>query len=187
MRFNDHSKLVGSHALLSPSKYSWVNYVDDDKLDAMVYASMAAARGTELHELAQRMIRLGERLPESTRTLNMYVNDAIGYRLTPEQTLFYSPNCFGHADAIGFRKNMLRIFDLKTGVIECKMTQLKIYAALFCLEYGRKPTEIEIELRIYQNDEVRTEQGDPLEIVSIMDRIIYYDRRINEIREEVYG
>lgn len=186
MRFNDHSRIVGSHALLSPSKYSWVNY-DEEKLDSMVYSTLAARRGTELHNLAQMMIRLGERLPDTPRTLNQYVNDAIGFRLTPEQMLFYSPNCFGQADAIGFRKDLLRIFDLKTGVNECKFLQLLIYAALFCLEYNQKPTQIQTELRIYQNDEVRIEIADPLEITSIMDKIQYFDRRMNEINEEVFG
>jgi hypothetical protein len=186
MRFNDHSRYAGSHALLSPSKYSWVNY-DEDGLDSMVHRTMAARRGTELHDLAQRMIRLGERLPDTQRTLNRYVNDSIGFRLTPEQILFYSPNSFGQADAVGFRKNLLRIFDLKTGVIECKFTQLVVYAALFCLEYKVKPTSIKVELRIYQNDDVRIEEGDPLEIHSVMDKIIYFDRRMEEMKEEVYG
>jgi hypothetical protein len=153
----------------------------------MVYASLAARRGTELHDLAQRLIRLGERLPDTARTLNQYVNDSIGYRLTPEQMLFYSPNCFGQADAIGFRKNLLRTFDLKTGVNECKFVQLLIYAALFCLEYRMKPTEIEIELRIYQNDEARTLMADPLEVTSIMDKIVFADRRMNQVNEEVFG
>jgi hypothetical protein len=153
----------------------------------MVYNAMASRRGTELHDLAQRLIRLGERLPDTTRTLNAYVNDSIGFRLTPEQVLYYSSNCFGQADAVGFRKNLLRIFDLKTGITECKFAQLAVYAALFCLEYSFKPTEIEIELRIYQNDDVRIEIGDPLEITSIMDKIVYFDRRINEVMEEVYG
>lgn len=47
----------------------------------------------------------------------MYVNDAIGYKMTPEQTLFYSENCFGTADSISYRSGLLRIHDLKTGVI----------------------------------------------------------------------
>lgn len=186
MRFNDHSRFAGSHAVLSPSKYSWVNY-DEDKLAGMVTQTMAARRGTELHNLAQMMIRLGERLPDTGRTLNRYVNDCIGFRLTPEQMLFYSPNCFGQADALGFRKNLLRVFDLKTGATECKFVQLEIYAALFCLEYGFKPTAIEVELRIYQNDDVRIEVGDPVAITSIMDKIIYFDRLMEEVKEEVYG
>jgi hypothetical protein len=186
MRFNEHSNLAGSHALLSPSSYHWVNY-DDQKLDEKVYTSLAAKRGTDLHELAQRMITLGVKLPDTTQTLNSYVNDAIGFRMKPEVTLFYSRNAYGHADAIAFNKNKLRIHDLKTGVIKTKVTQLEVYAALFCLEYDVKALEIEIELRIYQNDEVLIYEGDPLTITSIMDKIVYFDRRIEQIRMEAYG
>lgn len=186
MRFRDHSNLAGSHALLSPSNYHWVNY-DDQKMDAKIFSSFAAQRGTELHDLAQRMIRLGVKLPDTQQTLNAYVNDAIGFRLTPEQPLFYSKNCYGTADTIGFRQNFLRIHDLKTGIITTKVTQLEIYGALFCLEYGVKPNEIEMEFRIYQNDEVRIFEGDPAVIMRIMDQIVYWDRRIEEIRQEVYG
>lgn len=186
MQFNDHSRLAGSHAFLSPSNYSWVNY-DELKLDNAVVASFAARRGTELHDLAQRLIRQGVRLPDTTETLNSYVNDAIGFRMTPEQTLFYSVNCYGQADAISFGRNKLRIHDLKTGVTRSKMTQLEVYAALFCLEYDVKPSEIEIELRIYQNDSVEIEEGDILSITRIMDLIVVFDRRINALKEEVYG
>lgn len=186
MKFREHLNLSGTHALLSPSNYHWVNY-DEQKLDARVIASFAARRGSDLHDLAQRMIRLGVKLPETTQTLNMYVNDAIGFRMAPEQTLFYSANCYGTTDAIGFNRNKLRIHDLKTGIIQTKVTQLEVYAALFCLEYGFKPTEIEMELRIYQNDEIHVFEGDPLTIVTIMDRIVVFDRRIEELRKEAYG
>lgn len=187
MRFNEHSKLAGNnHAFLSPSSYHWVNY-DEQKMDASIFSSFASRRGTDLHELAQRMIRLGVKLPDTTATLNRYVNDAIGFRMTPEQTLYYSPNCYGHADAISFRPNKLRIHDLKTGINKCKVTQLEVYAALFCLEYGFKPTQLEIELRIYQNDSVEIYDGDVLEITRIMDHIVVFDRRIEELRMEAYG
>lgn len=186
MRFRDHSKLLGSHALLSPSNYHWVNY-SEDKLDAYIMTSFAARRGSELHDLAQRLIHLGVKLPKTSETLNMYVNDAIGFRMAPEQTLFYSNNCYGTTDAISFTKNKLRIHDLKTGVTKCKVTQLEVYAALFCLEYGFKPVDIEMELRIYQNDAVEAYEGDPLTITSIMDQIVVFDRRIEQLRQEVYG
>lgn len=186
MRFREHSDLSGSHALLSPSSYHWVNY-DEDKLDLKVTTAFAARRGSDLHDLAQRMITLGVKLPETTQTLNAYVNDAIGFRMQPEQTLFYSKNCYGTADAIGFRREKLRIHDLKTGVLPTKVTQLEVYAALFCLEYGFKPIEIGIELRIYQNDEVQIFEGDPLMITNIMDKIVVFDRRIEELRMEAYG
>ena len=29
-----------------------------------------------------------------------YVNDGVGFKLTPEQILYYSPYCYGTADAI---------------------------------------------------------------------------------------
>jgi hypothetical protein len=186
MRFNQHSTLAGSHALLSPSNYSWVNY-DEEKLDARIITAFAAQRGTELHDLAHRMIRLGVKLPDTAETLNAYVNDAIGFRLVPEQMLFYSKNCYGQADAMGFRANKLRIHDLKTGVTPTKVTQLEVYGALFCLEYDVKPLEIEMEFRIYQNDDVRIYEGDPITIVNIMDKIVYFDRRIDQLRMEAYG
>ena len=50
-------------------------------------------------------------------------------KMTPEQILYYSDNCFGTADAILFRNNFLRIHDLKTGKIPAHMEQLEIYAS----------------------------------------------------------
>jgi len=189
MRFNDHSKHAGSHAFMSPSSYSWVNY-DEQKMDARIYASFAARRGTDLHDVAQRLIKLGVKLPDTQETINAYVNDCIGFRMTPEQTLYFSSNCFGTADAIGFRSSKLRIFDLKTGINKTSMMQLLIYVALFCLEYGVKPVEIETELRIYQNDDIFIEDNQEvivLEVTRIMSQIIVYDKRIREMEAEVYG
>ena len=67
--------------------------------------------------MAAEHIRLGMRIPCNKVTFNAYVNDAIGYRMTPEQVLYYSPNVYGTADAIRFYENsrFLRIHDLKTG------------------------------------------------------------------------
>jgi len=186
MRFREHSNLSGSHALLSPSSYHWVNY-DEDRLDTKVTTAFAAKRGSDLHDLAQRMITLGVKLPESSATLNQYVNDAIGFRMKPEQTLYYSANCYGTTDTIAFRRNFLRIHDLKTGVTPTKVTQLEVYGALFCLEYGFKPIDIGMEFRIYQNDEVQIFEGDPLTVTNIMDKIVVFDRRIEELRMEAYG
>src|ERR1700741_3181925 len=154
LRFNQHSQLKEKHAFLSASKSSWLNY-DEDKLYRVFLSNMAAQRGTDLHKLANDLIRLGVKLPQTRTTMNMYVNDAIGYRMTPELILFYSPNCFGTVDAICFRKNKLRIHDLKTGTMKTGERQLEVYAALFCLEYNFDPHNIIIELRVYQNDEVR--------------------------------
>lgn len=183
MNFNRHSDLVGQHAFLSASKYHWINY-SDEKLDRVFTAAMAAQRGTELHALAHECIRLRQRLPTSSKTMHMYVNDAIGYKMQIEQILYYSENAFGTADTIAFRKNKLRIHDLKTGFTPCSEHQLEVYAALFCLEYRFKPSDIEIEMRIYQNDEVRIYEADPDVITHIMDRIVTFDRRITQLRLE---
>ena len=182
MNYNKHSNLEGQHAFLGASKYHWINY-DEDKLMESYSSFMAAQKGTELHEFAAQCIRLRQKLPKSQKTLNMYVNDAIGYRMVPEQILYYSDNCFGTADAISSldqvaKTGFLRIHDYKSGVTPAKMEQLKIYAALFCLEYRIKPTDIEIELRIYQNDEVLVHNPSPEDIVQIMDKIVHLNNII---------
>lgn len=183
MNFNRHLNLEGQHALLGASKYHWINYTDAKIAD--YYAKvLASQKGTELHDFAARCISLGIKLPKSRKTLNMYVNDAIGFKMTPEQVLCYSENCFGTTDAISFRKNMLRIHDLKTGVTPAHMEQLYIYAALFCLEYGIKPSDINMELRIYQNDEILYKNPTAETILPIMDRIVTSDKIIRQIREQ---
>lgn len=184
MLFNKHLQLVGKHAVLSASKSSWLNY-DEDKMDRVFLSNMAAQRGTDLHSLACELIRLGVKLPDNTTTMSLYVNDCIGFRMTPELVLFYSNNAFGTSDAVSFRNNKLRISDLKTGVLKTSERQLEIYAALFCLEYRVKPFDIEIELRIYQNDECRVYDAQAVDISLIMEKIIAFDRRIETLREEV--
>lgn len=183
MNFNKHSDLVGKHAILSASKYNWINY-DVDKLRQVYRNMQAAQQGTELHDLASRLIRNHVRLPKSKQTLNLYVNDAIGYRMTPEQPLFYSQNWFGTADAISCRDGLLRIHDLKTGELEAKMTQLEIYAALYCLEYGEKPSKLDMELRIYQNNGVLVHKPDPSDIQVIMNKGIAFDKEIEKMKRE---
>jgi hypothetical protein len=174
MIFNTHSRLEGQHAFLSASSYHWINY-DEDKIDRVFAASLAARRGTELHALAHNLIRLGVKLEDSPKTLNQYVNDAIGFHMLPEQILYYSDNAFGTADAISFRNNILRISDLKTGVNPAHVHQLEVYAAFFCLEYRFKPFNIPMEFRIYQSDEIREYIGDPDSIMHIMDKIVTFD------------
>lgn len=184
MNYNTHSHMDGRHAFLSPSSYHWINY-DDEKLDNTFIRRQASAMGTRMHELAEECILLGVKLPRTMKTLNMYVNDAIGFRMRPEQVLYYSDNCFGTADAISFRRNLLRICDLKTGVTPGSMNQLEVYAALFCLEYTKSPNDIRIELRIYQNDETVIHIPEPENILYIMDKIITFDKRIETVKAEV--
>ena len=181
MNFNKHSRLTGHHAFLSASKYHWINY-SEEKLVKSFAKYQAAQRGTELHELARRCIELGVKLPKTNKTLNLYVNDAIGFKMQTEQVLYYSDNCFGTADTISFRKNVLRIHDLKTGETPASVNQLLVYAALFCLEYNTKPVDIETELRLYQQDEVFVHIPEPEEIFNIMDKIIAFDKRIEELK-----
>lgn len=183
MNFNRHSNFEGMHAFLGASKYHWLNY-DDEKIATAYMNHLATLKGTQLHEFAAQCIRLAQKLPRSKQTLNMYVNDAIGFKMIPEQILVYSENCFGTADTISFRNDFLRIHDLKTGVTPAHMRQLEIYAALFCLEYNIKPGEIDMELRIYQNDDVQIENPNAEIIAPIMDKIITGDKIIKKIREQ---
>lgn len=183
MNWNDHSKLKGEHAFLSASKHSWINY-DIEKLRTTYINHQAAIKGTELHDFACKCIELNQKLPRSKKTLNLYVNDAIGFRMTPEQVLYFSSNVFGTADAISFRNNELRIHDLKTGISPVSMHQLEIYAALFCLEYGEDPNKIDMELRIYQSNEVLVHNPNPDEIFDIMEKIILFDKEIEKIKSE---
>lgn len=180
MIFSKRYEFGDEHAFLSPSKYHWINY-DPEKLTAVYGNWCAAKRGTRLHEFAKECIELGIKLPRAQKTLNMFVNDAIGFRMTPEQGLFYSENCFGTADAIAFNRNLLRIHDLKNGVTKSSMTQLEIYAALFCLEYGYNPIDIEIELRIYQNDEILIHR--PEAISDLMEIVIRADKHISALKQ----
>ena len=110
MIFNRHSELADLHAFLGASKYHWINY-DDEKLADAYLSYQNVRRGTVLHDFAAQCIQLKQKLPKSKKTLNRYVNDAISYNMSPEQPLFYSPNCFGTADAISFNNGHLRIHD----------------------------------------------------------------------------
>lgn len=182
MNWNNHSKIVGMHAFLGASKYAWLNY-DDAKLIDIYTNAQAVARGTKLHALAASLIELNQPLPRSRKTLNMYVNDAIGFKMDPEVVLFYSENLFGTADSISFRNNFLRIHDLKTGVNPAKMDQLMIYAAFFCLEYNKKPGEIQMELRIYQNNDIQIFNPTAEDILPIMDKAVHFDKVLKQLKE----
>ena len=181
MIFNQHKNLEGLHAPFSPSQSSWLRY-DDEKALEVYENRQAAEMGTKLHDWAKRTIDLGIKQPRSKKTIYAYVNDAIGYKMDTEVILFYSERFFGTADAISFRKMFLRIHDLKTGKHEAKMEQLLIYAALFCLEYKVKPTDLEgCELRIYQSDEVVYYNPTPEEIQQVINKIIHLDNFLSKI------
>lgn len=190
MIWNKHYSLEGSHAFLSPSQSSWVNY-DDDKLIERFENQLAVKRGTELHAYAEMAIKHGILQPESKETLYNYINDAIRYRMDPEVVLYFSKWCYGTADAISFRIEpklsrdvpTLRIHDLKTGTTPAKLRQLQVYAALFCLEYDFLPIDILIVLRIYQADDILEMMPESNDIVPIMDKIKRFNEIINRLEK----
>jgi hypothetical protein len=184
MNFNKHYDLVGQHAFLSASKYHWVNY-DEEKVLHSFTKFQAIQRGTKLHDIARQLIEARIRLPKTKTAFNAYVNDAIGFRMTPELVLFYSVNAFGTTDAISFRDDLLRIHDLKTGESPVSVKQLEVYAALFCLEYEIEPKDILFELRIYQGDEVLIHKPEPEDIKEIMDKIVRFDKKIELLKADM--
>lgn len=184
MNFTRHLNLEGLHAPFSPSQSAWLRYNDKKAIDT--YENKKAAEmGSRLHAWAKETIDLGIRQPRSQKTLSAYVNDAIGYKMSTEVVLYYSDLFFGTADAICFRNNFLRIHDLKTGVTPVHMEQLEIYAALFCLEYKVKPGDIDMELRIYQNDKVLVHNPTAEDIAPIIDKIVHLNKVIKRRNEEV--
>lgn len=183
MNFEKHLNLEGLHAPFSPSQSSWLRYDDEKALE--VYANRKASEiGTKLHQWAKDTIDLGIKQPRSKKTLYAYVNDAIGFKMSTEVVLFYSRRFFGTADSISFRNGVLRIHDLKTGKIPAHMEQLEIYAALFCLEYKVKPGDIEMELRIYQNDEILYHNPTAEDILPIMDKIVHLNKLLEKMDNE---
>ena len=140
--------------------YIYRKYFDDEK-------DCLSPRGEKLLNGVSRMSR------DIFATVQSYINDCIGFYMTPEQKLVYDPTYFfGTADCISFRNDELRIHDLKTGRVRAHMDQLLVYAAFFCLEYKIDPKKLKlIELRIYQNNEVAVDQPEPEEIMEIMNKI----------------
>ena len=183
MNFNQHYKQRGLHAVFSPSQCSWLRY-DDEKALSVYVNKQASERGSRLHAWAKETIDLGIKQPKSKKTLYMYVNDAIGYKMDTEVVLYYSDRFFGTADAICFRKNFLRIHDLKTGENPAHLELLELYAPLFCLEYMVKPETIEMELRLYQNNEVIYHNPDPKDIRAIMNHIVHLDQLLSDFEAE---
>lgn len=209
MNWNDHSDLSGKHSILAPSGVSWVEYLDDDfdAIGRMCKSLYSQQIGTKLHEYAYWRIKEGKKLHKSDKdTLYVelrrsyipryiidldsiyeaymtYVNDAIGFGMTPEVPLVYDPKiCFGTADTIAFRKDALRIHDYKSGKNPGNMKQLETYAALFCLEYTHNPSDISIELRIYQQDNMVIANPEPELIQSRMDKIVNLTNSIQMIQ-----
>lgn len=207
----DHSKDIpqGSHAILSPSSYSWLNY-DEDKLYSVLQSRWANTIGTLLHELASKLIKnkitvtksearkmiqlylLENNVPRVfidpnryVENFTNYVKDCIGFDMRTEQPLKYSEFAFGTADAISFneKKSQLKIFDYKSGVTQPSIHQLETYAAYFFLEYHIKPKDVNTELRIYWNNEIIVGEPTPAIILPIMDQTIKLDTYLQKITQ----
>ena len=183
MQFNRYPRLEGLHAPFSASQSHWLRY-DDDKAVQTYLNKKATEMGTRLHEWAKETIDLGIKQPRSKKTIYSYINDAIGFKMNTEVVLYYSDYFFGTADAISFRNNFLRIHDLKTGKTPAHMEQLLVYVALFCLEYDVKPGEIDIECRIYQNDDILYCNPTAEDILPIMDRIVHLNKILLKVDKE---
>ncbi len=206
MNWNQHRNLEGSHAFLSASKYSWLSKSNEEIVQSYTN-SFAQAIGTMTHAFAADYIRFREKLRKSDSralkidlmrrgipeyaidirgffpTVMSYVNDSIDYMMDPEVLLYYSDLCFGTADAIQVSDKVLRIHDLKTGTTVAKIEQLKIYAALFYLEYDVKPERLRTELRIYQSDDILVHEPEVDEIREVMNAIVEKDRVLQKLKE----
>lgn len=215
--WNDHHELEGKHAFLGASQHRWLGY-DDATLIARYSSQFAPAIGTALHDLAKECINariklnrgdkhiidmamyrayIPKKVYDANAIINLlaaYVNDAIGFRMSPEVVLYYSKNCFGTTDAIAYNEyeHVLRIHDFKSGSTPASFDQLVVYAALFYLEYKLKPSNHTTILRIYQR--VLDENGDeqecpyteiiakPEDIEIVMDRIKSADSVIQDFK-----
>lgn len=179
----------GTHAILGASTYSrWWNKTPEEV--GLYFQNMKAVeRGTKLHEMAANDIRMNMLRPRNNLTYNRYVNDAINYRMKAEMGLYYSPFAFGTTDAIIFEDGRLRIHDLKTGTIaKPSMHQLETYAAYFMMQYGPKygfkPTDIDMELRIYWNDGVIKEKPKGPDIQEVMNKLTAASLYLEKVNEE---
>lgn len=212
MIWHDHSRLEGQHALLSPSKKSWLNYDSQSMFDSYA-SSWASTIGTAIHAFAESRIERRKKLTKSCRdsldqylydagipeqlididlyfdNLSSYVNDCIGFRMKPEVLLYLSDDCFGTTDAINYdeKNRILRISDYKSGKTTPSMDQLLIYAALFMIEYKRDLNlelgNIKIELRIYYQNEVLYYEPEANEMAHLIDIILSKNKMLKEIKE----
>lgn len=198
------------HAVLSPSKGSWINY-DKDKMFSYLCSYYATTIGTLIHELAADLIKSKIKVTknEARKMIQLklltndvphfaidvgkyvnnfvaYVNDAISFDMDPEVKVEYSKYAFGTADALRFndKKMQLRIHDYKSGITQPCLRQLEIYAAYFCLEKRIKPKDLQIELRIYWQEEIITGLPTAADIVPLMDKTIEMDKFIKSLKGE---
>ena len=59
-----------------------------------------------------------------------------------------------------------------------------MYTALFCLEYVIDPKDIDIELRIYQSDDILIHNPEVDGIRYIIDKMVAFDKIITKLKIE---
>jgi len=180
--FHKHPELVDKHAFLSPSSHAWQRYTPDHLLD--VYSNMQKKEmGTRIHAFVSEAINLGIKLGTSHTSVNLFVNDAIGFHMSSEVPLYYSDYIFGTADAISFNETTmeLRIHDLKTGNQPVRsFEQLDAYAALFLHEYNQSPYDVTIIQRLYQNSDYTEQIADTASNAALMATMVDFTKLLEE-------
>ena len=177
------------HALFSPSEKAWIRY-DKEKIVNKVQQAEAILRGTLLHELAASCIKLKVTLGKENGIISEYVQDCIQCGCETERQVYYSEYIYGTADAIRFDVDarLLYIFDLKTGEKAVPIDQVLIYAAIWCLEHGISPEDINYDLRIYSNTRpirLATEESGPqvaAQVRKAMDQIVFVNNTTLEYK-----
>ena len=205
-----NKRLVGTHALLSPSSPSWFRYSEEDIVKRYLN-SYATTVGTLVHAYACDAITEKMNLVQRDKkhlvfelrrhkipmevidinyifpTVVRYVNDCIKFDMDPEVLLVYSKYCYGTTDAISFDGDILRISDLKTGRAPANLEQLEAYAALWYLYYGEEEgislDDIKIELRIYQGGNILVGKPTADDIQPRIDQIIFADNILNNMEK----
>lgn len=145
-----------------------------------------------ISDYGKKLIEQLKNVPtEVFEALKYYITDGVGFKMEVELPLQYdeSEYFFGTADTLCFNGNTLRIHDFKSGDNPAHIEQLKVYAALFCLEYNIKPYTINIILRLYQlngiEEIVINKDTDGYEeFISIIDTIVSMEKIARDIEEE---
>lgn len=181
-------EIMMSQKITMPRKKNSIKAIAQE-IESYIYTKYKsfsnASNSLECSEYGMTLIENMSYLPrEVFEAVKYYINDAIGYKMVVEQPLVYSKNIYGTADAIIFKDNLLRIHDLKTGSNEPKLEQLLTYAALFCLEYDIKPSDIEFELRLYHCDGIIKDNPTVEDLLPIIDSIVTIEKIAYGVEKE---
>ena len=115
MLWNDHSKIKGQHAFLSPSGYHWINYSPDDLVNRIISSYMSDV-GTILHEVAEKYIRNGIKMQKSDKRLIKMelIEHYIPYRVVDSldiDSIFLNLQAYINDAHVGFLKQIKRMLE----------------------------------------------------------------------------